>query len=266
MNGNKRGDIDDRSDTAGDESRSHGIGHPRKCADVQRDHLAHLADLGAEQRCGGSYPCVVHQHRDARIGPQHLFDHCEIGWLCQVGGQHFDLAPGPAGNFGADDIQAPSISSNQNKVIAAVCQSVSVDRADPAGGATDQGHPHGILVHLRLLQSAKASAEKAVLQRLHNNCVAHMIILPGAAWPRVDRSIRNDALLSRPGRCFYRIARIFYRLPCSAHWRLSSRTSRRGEAKAARPMATEAIRARASGADAWRPWSFGKPCPPMVRN
>jgi predicted ATPase/DNA-binding winged helix-turn-helix (wHTH) protein len=243
VNGNKRGDIDDCSDTAGDESRNRGIGQPRNCAHVQRDHLAHLVNVGAEQWCGGSYPRVVHQNRDARIGPQHFFNHREIGWLAQVGGQHLDFAPGPTGNLGADDLQALSLSRNQNKIIAAVRQSVGIDRTDAGRRATDQGHARGILEHLPFFQTAEAGAEKAALRRLHNNCVAHMIILLGAAWPRMGLPWHGASTLAvRP--VLLQDCANFPPIAVFSALALSFRASRRGKAKAVRPIVTEAVRAR----------------------
>ena len=131
MDGIDRGDIDDCPGSAGDKGRSSSKGQAGEDIDVERDHVAHLVDLRAEQRCCASDPCVIDQHRDPRISVQCLFDRRDTGWVGEVSCKHVDLAPGPFDHLTSDNFQTPPVSRNQNKVMAAVCQPIGINRPYP---------------------------------------------------------------------------------------------------------------------------------------
>ena len=54
--------VIDGAAAARDESRHRGIGQAHQRIDIERDHVAHLVDVGCEQRRGGADAGIVHQH------------------------------------------------------------------------------------------------------------------------------------------------------------------------------------------------------------
>jgi hypothetical protein len=143
-----RGDVDQGPATARHEARNGGVGQAGQDVDVQRQHPAHVLDIGLQQRRGGADAGVVDQGGDALVVAQHLLHPGEVGAIGQVGGQDLDLAARLGGDPAGHGVQPRAVAGDQDQVVAALGQPVGIDRADAGRSAGDQGEALVLIAHL----------------------------------------------------------------------------------------------------------------------
>ena len=98
----------------------------------------HVADVGFQQRPGGSDAGVVDQHRDARVALEQHLDLRQVDRVEQVRGDGFDRTAGARGDVLRERAQPVCAARHEDEVVAGTGEPIGVDRADAGGRAGDQ--------------------------------------------------------------------------------------------------------------------------------
>jgi hypothetical protein len=122
------GHVDDRPATARDQTRHGGIGQARQRADVKRDHLVHLVDVGRQQRPCGSNTGVVNLQRDPVVRPQHVLDAAEVFAVVEVGRDDLDRASRLIAETLGELRQLAVTARHQDQFVVATGQPIRVNR------------------------------------------------------------------------------------------------------------------------------------------
>ena len=89
---------------------------------------------------------VVDQHGDAGIGPQDVLDALQVRRRREVGFDRLDLPAGFVGEPARQRCEPLPVARDQNEIVAALGQTIGVDRTDAGGCAGDEGSAFGSAV------------------------------------------------------------------------------------------------------------------------
>src|ERR1700730_707073 len=145
--GDDRRDIDDRSFAARNKIGSSRINKPCQHAHIERYHVVHLRDVRAKQRCCRSHARIIDQHRNTSVGLQPFLNLFKVGFSGKIRGDDLDRPARLALQSLRESLKTVLIAGDQNQIVAAPRQAVSVDRADAGRRASDQGGPLVLVGH-----------------------------------------------------------------------------------------------------------------------
>ena len=119
--------------------RCHRFGKPGKCHNVQCDHRIHLVGVRLKERCCRANACIVDEHGYAGICTQDFRNARNPLIGTEIGGNNLHRPAGFSGQTCGKAVEPIAVAGDEDKIIAATCKPVGIDRTDAGRCASDEG-------------------------------------------------------------------------------------------------------------------------------